>query len=620
MPKTLKESIQDGDQDAIEAALKVGEFCRKVSTEIKAIDRDNFEITFAITTDTLDRDGERVMPKAFESTIKSYLDNPVVLWAHDPRQPVVAQMVSHKITDAEFLATDRFAVKEYEFAAQLWALYSAEPTPFMRATSVGFLPMKTSHEKEDMLPSQRGVTFQEAELLEHSLVPVPSNRLALAKMYPIIKSQIDPLFKDYLDELMDTAEEEPIYAKGSVITWLAGENRYAGVIEEGLTNESKSIVVFLEQENPLAEYEGEDVYEGQSHIVLPQHFFKAIDLKVHTNTTDTLMVGNMRIVPKIGDVYEFNTYKNRDGSHATTWQPVKLADPSDAEIKKITRFADLPMAGNQMRWSWSTSVSNAVLGNNDWTRYKRAHISYDPDDDENKSGYKLPFARIINGSLKAVPRGVFAAMAAVNGARGGVNMPEAERRGAYNHLVRYYDKLDRDPPDFKKDGEIAEMKAADEDKMLHGHGPTIDGSWERDERDIREELFSYKGEVLGFDDFEWLLPFATFPKDVLAWADERDEVYRIDWKRGAGRNIVFTNPRIVEADFNGDGETVEVIEMANDEAADGYRKEEESEAKDENTQADDTDSLEDLDFTDEQLAQLQAALEGVQNAQREIAV
>jgi hypothetical protein len=37
-------------------------------------------------------------------------------------------------------------------------------------------------------------------------------------------------------------------------------------------------------------------------------------------------------------------------------------------------------------------------------------------------------------------------MAALNGARGGVDIPSDERESVYNHLVRYYEKADKEPP------------------------------------------------------------------------------------------------------------------------------------------------------------------------------
>lgn len=120
-------------------------------------------------------------------------------------------------------------------------------------------------------------------------------------------------------------------------------------------------------------------------------------------------------------------------------------------IRMVTNFADLPLADVDTMWSWDTAAANAVLGDPDspnWERFARAHIWVDPENMETREGYKLPIARMFDGTLRVVFRGVVAAMAAVNGARGGVDIPEGERRDAYDHLTRYYEKFDRDPPEY----------------------------------------------------------------------------------------------------------------------------------------------------------------------------
>ena len=45
-------------------------------------------------------------------------------------------------------------------------------------------------------------------------------------------------------------------------------------------------------------------------------------------------------------------------------------------------------------------------------------------------------------------------MAALLGARGGVDIPEDERRAVYNHIVRYYEKFDKEPPEFREYSEV----------------------------------------------------------------------------------------------------------------------------------------------------------------------
>lgn len=60
---------------------------------------------------------------------------------------------------------------------------------------------------------------------------------------------------------------------------------------------------------------------------------------------------------------------------------------------------------------------------------------------------KLPHHRSEDGQV--VWRGVTAAMAALLGARGGVNIPDADRREVYDHLASHYQQFDAEPPGFR---------------------------------------------------------------------------------------------------------------------------------------------------------------------------
>lgn len=137
------------------------------------------------------------------------------------------------------------------------------------------------------------------------------------------------------------------------------------------------------------------------------------------------------------------------------------ADPTEArveppapETRGATPFADLPLADEDEPWSWTAADQDAVLGDPpDWARYRKATAWYDPEKDEQKNGYKLGIAHDFDGTLRAVWGGVSAAMGALNGARGGVDIPDGDRQGVYNLLKRYYDKFGKEPP------ELAELSA-----------------------------------------------------------------------------------------------------------------------------------------------------------------
>jgi hypothetical protein len=79
-------------------------------------------------------------------------------------------------------------------------------------------------------------------------------------------------------------------------------------------------------------------------------------------------------------------------------------------------------------------------------KYRDAHIWYDSADKDNFTAYKLLFADVIGGKLKAVPRGVMIAGAIMNGARGGIDLPMADVGRVKSHLAKYYKKMDEAAP------------------------------------------------------------------------------------------------------------------------------------------------------------------------------
>jgi len=130
---------------------------------------------------------------------------------------------------------------------------------------------------------------------------------------------------------------------------------------------------------------------------------------------------------------------------------------AEIETKTVLPYADLPIADEKLKWD-SAAAKKRVKdwasdkdGNVDFKKYSKAFLYVVKGAEDNLTGYKLPFADIVNGSLKAIWRGVSAAMAALLGARGGVNIPDADKKKIYNNLAKYYKKFDKEVPEFKSE-------------------------------------------------------------------------------------------------------------------------------------------------------------------------
>ena len=91
----------------------------------------------------------------------------------------------------------------------------------------------------------------------------------------------------------------------------------------------------------------------------------------------------------------------------------------------------------------------------DFAKLKEICAWYDAENPDVKSSYKLPHHQA--SDLKAVWRGVTAAMGALLGARGGTKIPEKDKHAVYSHLAKHYKEFDKEAPEFEKALQLAEQ-------------------------------------------------------------------------------------------------------------------------------------------------------------------
>lgn len=136
--------------------------------------------------------------------------------------------------------------------------------------------------------------------------------------------------------------------------------------------------------------------------------------------------------------------------HQVSEEIVSEVKEEDKESKGVCGSKSLPIDSSE---DWDGAAARASIfswANGDWGKYKKGFVYQDPNvNPETKGAYKMPFAKVVGGTLKAVWGGVSAAMGAVNGARGGADLG-SDKKACYNFLKGYYKKFDKEPPVFNE--------------------------------------------------------------------------------------------------------------------------------------------------------------------------
>jgi len=162
---------------------------------------------------------------------------------------------------------------------------------------------------------------------------------------------------------------------------------------------------------------------------------------------------------------------------------------ADMQEKGVIPFKETPKAPEDEPLDAAREVREATVDD-----LKIMCAWYDSEKPDVKQSYKLPHHKA-SGQHPVVWRGVAAAMAALFGARGGVNIPEKDRKGVYNHLVKHYKQFDKEPPEFREysEEELKEMFPEVYEEELNQESIDIENTL----KELRDEIRSLKeGRVL----------------------------------------------------------------------------------------------------------------------------
>jgi len=202
-------------------------------------------LEFIGSTEAQDRDGDIIRASGWN--LKDFKANPVIMWAHDYSQPPIGRAKKVWVDNKQLKFEVEFVPKEtYEFADVIYRLVK---DGYIKATSVGFIPRQwdemTSKEGDPDL-GWSPLVYKKQDLLELSIVPVPSNPEALinawnsgvitAKEFKAIsKPEIrerrnirQTEIRDELDYVRTLVIENNLNTENTAITWDIVRQRITG--------------------------------------------------------------------------------------------------------------------------------------------------------------------------------------------------------------------------------------------------------------------------------------------------------------------------------------------------------------------------------------------------------
>src|SRR5260370_18903873 len=140
-------------------------------------------------------------------------------------------------------------------------------------------------------------------------------------------------------------------------------------------------------------------------------------------------------------------------------------------IKAAGGAGDLPLADRARGWDAGAAraeVTSWAAG--DWSKYSRAFFWHDSAATDQAGSYKLGFATVDGGTLIAVPRGIFAAAAAMQGSRGGVQIPDGDRGAVRARIAADYAKM---PDKFSDDSIVPPWDDTGKSLSLATHAEAV---------------------------------------------------------------------------------------------------------------------------------------------------
>lgn len=119
---------------------------------------------------------------------------------------------------------------------------------------------------------------------------------------------------------------------------------------------------------------------------------------------------------------------------------------TERTLYRLPAAMRLPIAPRDTNWDGSAAEGRIreYTGSTDApsSNYRKFFMFFDQADADQFTAYKLPFADIINGKPHVIPAAISAIQGALSGARGGVDIPDADKQRIQDFVAAYQARIE----------------------------------------------------------------------------------------------------------------------------------------------------------------------------------
>lgn len=195
--------------------------------------------------------------------------------------------------------------------------------------------------------------------------------------------------------------------------------------------------------------------------VIPQLKIKSIDslsIGFRVKESEWNRDTNVRTIKK-ADLMEISLVTFPANPKARITALKAWAHGEDEESKTVNSRGTLPKSFADRAYRWDSSAADKRVRT--WAgateapnaKYRSAFLWYDGENEDKFTAYKLQIADVVSGAIKIIPRAVFAVRGVLSGARGGVDIPEADKTKIKGIVNALYKEMELEEP-FKADGTV----------------------------------------------------------------------------------------------------------------------------------------------------------------------